>query len=484
MREARLLINGERQAAASGAMFERRDPFSDVVVSRAPAASQPEALAAVNAAAQAFDRWAHTPGADRAALLLKAANLLDAREDDFFDAMSAEVGASRDWVRFNLELAQGILRQAATLPAQMGDRTSTNAAGTRSIVRQQPAGVVLGFAPWNAPLTLGYRALAAPLACGNTVVLKGSELCARTHQLVVEVLQDVGLPVGVVNYVTNAPEQATEIADVMIAHPAVRRVNFTGSTRVGREIARIAAQSLKPCLLELSGKAPLIVLDDADLDAAAEAAAFGAFFNQGQICMSTERVIVVDAVADAFVEKLAAKARAITAGNPRDPRAQLGPLISAESALRLSGLIEHALARGAKLLAGGMADRAVMQPTVVDHVTSSMRLYHDECFGPIAAVMRVSDAEEAVSIANETEFGLSAAVFSTDIDRALAIADRIDSGMCHINGPTVCDDPDMPFGGTKASGYGRFGGVQAIREFTETRWIAIHNKAADPTGAQ
>ncbi|WP_296424610.1 aldehyde dehydrogenase family protein [Yoonia sp.] len=476
MQEASLVINGERYAAASGLTFDRRDPFSDAVVSRAPAACAAEALKAVNAAAAAFGDWSATPGHARAALLLKAADALGDREDAFFDHMAGEVGASRDWVRFNLKLAQGILRQAAELPALMQDeRVQNAAAGTQSIIRHQPAGVIVGFAPWNAPLTLGFRAIAAPLACGNTVVLKGSELCARTHQLVVELLNDVGLPAGVANYVTHAPAQATEIAEAMIGHPAVRRVNFTGSTRVGREIARMAAQSLKPCLLELSGKAPLIVLEDADLDAAAEAAAFGAFFNQGQICMSTERVIVVDSIADAFVAKLGARARAMSAGNPRDDRAQLGPLISAEAALRLGGLIEDAVTRGAQVVAGGSADRAVMQPTVVDHVTSAMRLYHDECFGPIAAVMRVADEDEAVSIANETEFGLSAAVFSRDVDRALGVAGRIDSGMCHINGPTVYDDPNMPFGGTKASGYGRFGGPGAIREFTETRWIAIHD---------
>ncbi|MCU0906732.1 MAG: aldehyde dehydrogenase family protein [Rhodobacteraceae bacterium] len=433
-----------------------------------------------NAAAAAFGDWSATPPAQRSAILTRAADLIETRVADLAALAATEVGAAHDWTAFNVRLAGAILRQAATLPAAMTDQTQDNGA-VRSILRRRPAGVVLGIAPWNAPVTLAARAVAAPLACGNTAVLKASELCPRTHALVADVLHDAGVPRDALGLVTHARHEAEAVVEALIGHPAVRRVNFTGSTRVGHRIAAACARHLKPSVLELSGKAPLIVLDDADLDAAAQAAAFGAFFNQGQICMSTERVIVLDAVADAFVARLTAIASSLRAGRPGTEGARLGTLISADAAARVRGLIDDALARGAVLLAGGAVDGAVMQPAVVDHVSPAMRLYHEESFGPVASVIRVTDIDEAVSVANDTDYGLAAAVFGRDEARALAVADRIESGICQINGPTVYDDPDLPFGGLKSSGWGRIGGAASIEAFTELRWIARHDPGRVPS---
>jgi acyl-CoA reductase-like NAD-dependent aldehyde dehydrogenase len=342
-----------------------------------------------------------------------------------------------------------------------------------SITIRQPAGVVLSIVPWNGPIVLAARAVAYPIACGNTVVLKASEMCPATHCLVGQLMLDAGFPAGVVNVITNAPANAEKIVGALIAHPAVRRINFTGSTKTGRIIAETAARYLKPVLLELGGKAPLIVLDDADLDAAVNAAAFGAFVNQGQVCMSTERIIVDESVAADFVDKFRLKTESISSGNPRKDDVVIGTMIDRLPAERVGALVSEAIGDGAKLVTGGTTDRAMMTPTILDLVTPKMRIYHEETFGPVTCVVRASGPEDAIQIANDTEYGLSAAVFGRDINRAFSVAMRIDSGMCHINGPTVNDEAQMPFGGTKSSGHGRFGGRAVIDEFTELRWITI-----------
>jgi benzaldehyde dehydrogenase (NAD) len=312
-----------------------------------------------------------------------------------------------------------------------------------------------------------------PLACGNTVVLKASEISPGVHRLIGQCLAEAGLGDGVVNVVTNAPEDAQAIVEALIGHAAIRRVNFTGSTRVGRVVAQIAAKHLKRSLLELGGKAPLVILDDADLDEAVKAAAFGSFMNQGQICMSTERIVVDEAVADAFVEKFAAKAKSLLSGDPRKSNVVLGSLVGLQAADRVNALIADAVTKGGRLVAGGVTPGTILPATIIDYVTPSMRIYGEESFGPVATVVRVGSTDEAVRVANDTEYGLAAAVFGRDIGRALSVARRIESGICHINAPTVHDEPQMPFGGMKASGYGRFGGKAAIDEFTELRWVTI-----------
>lgn len=475
MSDLSMLINGLKVSAERGATFERRNPLDGSLATRAPAASAADAVQAVEAAAEAFKSWSETGPGLRRALLLKAADALEAKTPAFIEAVAAETGATAMWAGFNAMLAAGMLREAAALTTQIsGEVIPSDVPGSLAMGVRQPAGVVLGIAPWNAPIILGVRAIATPLACGNTVILKGSEVCPRTHQLIVEACQDAGFPPGVVNYITNAPADAGAVVEAMVAHPAVRRVNFTGSTKVGRIIAQTCAKYLKPVVLELGGKAPLIVLDDADLDDAVNGAAFGAFANSGQICMSTERIIVDAKVADDFARRFAAKARALPLGDPRKPEpVVLGSVVGMATVERCNALIDDALALGAKLLCGGKADSTLMPATVLDHVTPQMKVYREETFGPLKCIVRVKDTEEAIACANDNEYGLSAAVFGRDIARAFNVARRIDSGICHVNAPTVHDEAQMPFGGVKASGIGRFGGKAGVAEFTELRWITV-----------
>jgi benzaldehyde dehydrogenase (NAD) len=475
MSDMSMLINGLKVTAERGATFERRNPLDGTVATRAPAASPADAVMACDAAAEAFKSWSQTGPTERRMLLLKAADALEAKTPQFIEAVGAETGGTAMWAGFNCMLAAGMLREAAALTTQVaGEVIPSDVPGSLAMGVRQPAGVVLGIAPWNAPIILGVRAIATPLACGNTVILKGSENCPRTHQLIIEALQDAGFPPGVVNYITNAPADAGVVVEAMVAHPAVRRVNFTGSTRVGRIIAMTCAKYLKPVVLELGGKAPMVILDDADIDDAVNGAAFGCFANSGQICMSTERIIVDSKIADAFVKKFADKAKNLPLGDPRKPEpVVLGSVIGMSTVEHCNALIDDALAKGAKLVCGEKATSTLMPATILDHVTPAMKIYHEETFGPVKCVVRVNGVEEAVACANDNEYGLSSAVFGGDIARAFNVARRIDSGICHVNGPTVHDEAQMPFGGVKGSGIGRFGGKAGIHEFTELRWITL-----------
>ncbi len=308
---------------------------------------------------------------------------------------------------FNLMLAAGMVREAAAITTQIGGEViPSDKPGCLALTLREPVGVILGIAPWNAPIILGVRAIAVPLACGNAVILKASELCPRTHSLIIEAFASAGFPAGVVNIVTNAPKDAADVVGALIDHPAVRRINFTGSTAVGRIIAKRAAEHLKPCLLELGGKAPLIVLEDADLDEAVKAAAFGAFMNQGQICMSTERIIVIDAVAADFVKRFAVKAKSLATGDPREGKTPLGAVVDQKTVKHVNSLIDDATAKGATIVAGSKADHVLMPATVVDGVTQSMNIYRDESFGPVVGIIRAKDEADAIRIANDSEYGL------------------------------------------------------------------------------
>jgi benzaldehyde dehydrogenase (NAD) len=457
--------------------FTRINPITGDVASSAPAMKATDIPAIAAKAAAAFPAWAATGPNARRAVLMAAAVALEGKKDAFVAAMMAETGSTAGWAMFNLGLAASMVREAAALTTQItGEVIPSDKPGCLSMALKEPIGVLVGIAPWNAPIILGVRAIAVPLACGNAVILKASELCPRTHGLIIEAFAEAGFPDGVVNVVTNAPEDAAEVVGALIDAPQVKRINFTGSTAVGRIIAKRAAEHLKPCLLELGGKAPMIVLADADLDEAVKAAAFGAFMNQGQICMSTERIIVEESVADAFAEKFAAKAASMAAGDPRAGNTPLGAVVDQKTVAHVNALIDDAVAKGASVIAGGKGDSVVMPATVVDKVTDAMNLYRDESFGPVVAMIRARDATHAVELANDTQYGLSAAVFTKDIAKGLTIAKQIQSGICHVNGSTVHDEAQMPFGGVGASGYGRFGGRQGIDSFTETRWITVETQ--------
>ncbi|HWG70072.1 MAG TPA: aldehyde dehydrogenase [Steroidobacteraceae bacterium] len=467
-----LLIGGK--TAGTARHFERRDPVTGEIATRAAAATVVDAAAAADAAEAALAGWSVRGPNERRAMLMRAAGVLESRAGDFVTTMMAETGATEGWVRFNLMLAASMIREAASLTTQIsGEVIPSDKPGCLALAMREPAGVVLGIAPWNAPIILAVRAIATPLACGNTVILKASEICPRTHGLVIEAFIEAGFTGGIVNLITNAPKDAGEIVGALIDHKAVRRINFTGSTAVGRIIAVRAAQNLKPVLLELGGKAPLLILDDADLDEAVKSASFGAFMNQGQICMSTERIIVVDSVADAFVEKFKAKVATMATGDPKVGKTPLGAVIDRKTVQHVESLVADALYRGAVSITGSASDGVLMPAAAIDRVTPEMKLFRDESFGPVVGIIRARDEAHAITLANDSEYGLSAAVFTKDTARGLRVAKQIKSGMCHINGSTVHDEAQMPFGGVKASGYGRFGGKAGIDAFTELRWVTI-----------
>lgn len=440
-----MLIDGADVAAQDGRTYERRDPVTGEVATVAPAASVKDARAAAKAAGEAFPVWSKTSPTERRMLLLKAADELEAMAPDIIATAITETGATAPWTGFNCALAGGILREAASMTTQItGEIIPANKPGTLSMAQRKSLGVCLGIAPWNAPIILGTRAVAMAIACGNTAILKASEMAPATQLAIGEAFRRAGFPNGVMNVITNAPEDAANVGAALIAAPEVRHINFTGSTTVGRIIAQKAAEQLKPVLLELGGKAPLIVLDDADVDAAVNGAAFGA------------------------------KANALPAGNPRD-QVVLGSLITPEAAEIMDAIIADATAKGGKVIAGGGRNGSIVEATLIDGATADMTVYTEESFGPVKPIIRVKDDEEAIRVANDTAYGLSAAVYSSNIQRALTVADRIESGICHINGATVSDEAQMPFGGVKDSGYGRFGGKAAIDAFTSIRWVTIED---------
>jgi acyl-CoA reductase-like NAD-dependent aldehyde dehydrogenase len=474
-----LIIDNIPRPAENGATFERRHPVSQEVVTTGAAASANDAIAAAESAARAFASWSGTGPSTRRAILLKAADILEQKLPEFCEVMAAEVGSSELWARFNVLGSAALFREAAGLATQIqGETLPTDKPGTLSLTIRQAAGVVLSIAPWNGPVLLGARAMAYPIVCGNPVIFKASENSPRTHALLASSLYEAGLPAGVLNFITIAPKDSGPVTEVLIAHPAVRRVNFTGSTRVGRVIAETSARYLKRCLLELGGKAPFVVLDDADLDGAVNAAVFGAFLYQGQICMSTERFVVDEKIADAFVARFAERAKALVAKDPtQGSDSVVGPILNAASGERINAMLQDAVDKGAVIAAGGKANGAMMDATIVDHVKPGMTIYGEETFGPITTVVRVRDIEEAVRVANDTDYGLSAAVFSNNINRAISVATRIQAGCVHVNGATVQNEAQAPYGGMKNSGYGRFDGRAVIEEFTEIKWVTLEDPA-------
>jgi len=474
VREEKIFINGEWTSALDGTTYPKRNPYTGGVASLVPGGKREDARRAIDAAAAAFPSWSATGPAVRRNLLLKAADILEKRMPDVAKITAVETGQTFGWGMFNCIYTVGILREAAAQAyAMVGEVIPTDLPDTTAMAVRQPVGVVVGIAPWNAPMILGMRAVAAPVAYGNTVVLKASEESPGTHLSIARVFEEAGFPKGVINVITNAPPDAAEVVDELISNPKTRRISFTGSTKIGRLIAESAGRHLKRAVLELGGKAPMVVLRDADLDAAVSAANFGAFMNQGQICMSTERIVVEKPVAEEFAKKLAAKGQALKIGDPLDPQSQLGCLISQAAVERVQSMVDDAVAKGAKVLCGGKAHGPCYPPTVVYGVTPAMRMYHEESFGPAKPIVIASDAEDALRIANDTPYGLSSALFTRDVNKALRMAEKLEFGICHINGATVHDEPQVPFGGEKDSGYGKFGGRAGLDEFTELRWITI-----------
>jgi acyl-CoA reductase-like NAD-dependent aldehyde dehydrogenase len=375
---------------------------------------------------------------------------------------------------FQLQFVPNLFRQAAALAyAPMGEIIPSDT-GAFAMGIRRPVGVVGAIAPWNAALILSARGIAAPLALGNTLVLKPSEHSPYVGGLLWgEIFADAGLPEGALNVVTHAPGEAGPIGEELTENPAVRVINFTGSTNTGRKLAEAAGRNLKRVLLELGGSNPLIVLGDADLDYAVDASAFGAFLHQGQICMSARRIIVEQSIADTFVDRLVEKTKGLKAGDPKEQDTIIGPLITEDLVATVKSRVDDVVGKGAKVLAGGEVDGSVYQATLLTDVPDDSEFAQVETFGPVASIDVVGSADEAVERANDTPYGLSAGIITSDTDRGLALAQKIQAGIVHVNDQTVGDEPQMPFGGVKESGFGRFGGTAAISEFTELRWVTV-----------
>jgi acyl-CoA reductase-like NAD-dependent aldehyde dehydrogenase len=469
-----LHIGGEWTEASGGETFEDHDPFTADVVANVPAGTREDARRAIEAAAKAFPAWSQTPPAERQRIFLKAADILESRAEEIGSWLTRETGSTFGFAMFQLQFVQGLFRQAAALGYQpMGEIIPSDTSAFAMGIRR-PVGVVGAIAPWNAALILPARSFAAPIALGNTVVLKPSELSPYVGGLVWgEIFGEAGLPDGVLNIVTHAPGEAGPIGDEFAENPAVRVINFTGSTETGRRIAEAAGRNLKRVVLELGGFNPLIVLADADLDYAVDATAFGAFLHQGQICMSARRIIVEQPIAETFVERLVEKTRGLKSGDPKEQDTIIGPLITEDALAKVKGRVDDAVAKGARVLAGGEAEGPVYQATLLADVPEDSEFARLETFGPVAAIDVVGSADEAVARANDTTYGLSAGIITSDPDRGLALAQQIQSGIVHVNDQPVADEPQMPFGGVKESGFGRFGGTAAINEFTELHWVTV-----------
>jgi acyl-CoA reductase-like NAD-dependent aldehyde dehydrogenase len=474
VRELGHFIGGEWVDLDGGETFDDLDPFTGDVVARVAAGGGDEAKRAVDAAAEAFPAWSQTPPAERQRVFLKAADVLEGRGEDVVGWLARETGATFGFGMFQLGFVAGLFRQAAALAYAPIGQVIPSDMGAFSMGLRRPVGVVGAIAPWNAALILSARSIASPLALGNTVVLKPSELSPYSGGLLwAEIFSEAGLPPGVLNIVTHAPGAAGEIGDELIENPNVRRINFTGSTAVGRKLAEAAGRNLKRIVLELGGYNPLIVLADADLDFAVNASAFGAYLHQGQICMSARRIVVERPIAEEFTRKLAEKTKTLKAGDPKEHDTIIGPLINGSALEMVKSRVDDAVAKGAEVLAGGDADGSVFNATLLANVPEEAELAQNETFGPVAAIEVVDSADEAVERANATSYGLASGIITSDADRGLELAQRIQAGIVHVNDQPVGDEPQMPFGGVKDSGWGRFGGTAAVEEFTELHWVTV-----------
>jgi acyl-CoA reductase-like NAD-dependent aldehyde dehydrogenase len=470
-----MYLNGEWVGALDNEVYDDLNPFTGEVFAHVALGKRADAKRAIEAAAAAFPAWSHTPPAERQALFLRAADILERKRDEIVTILAEETGCTFGFAMFQTMFTPDLLREAAAQVHQSnGEIIPADMPGAFFMAVRQPVGVIAGIAPWNAPLILSLRSICLPIAYGNTAVLKPSmESAAAGGVVIAEVFHEAGFPKGVLNLVTNGPGRSNEIGDEFVENPKVRRISLTGSSAVGRQLAEKAGRHLKRVALELGGQNPMIVLRDADVDYAVNAAAFGGFNHQGQICMSTRRVIVEKPIAKEFTEKFVKKVSTFKVGNPKEPDTIIGPLINKQQFNQVKNSVDAAVRDGAKILCGGKSEGLCYHPTVLTNVKPGTPFSREETFGPVVSVMEVRDEEEAVTVANDTAYGLSASVFTRDFAKGLAIAERIESGIVHINDQTVHDEPQVPFGGMKDSGWGRFGGHAALEEFTELRWISM-----------
>jgi aldehyde dehydrogenase (NAD+) len=471
VRDYPLYIDGQWVNATSNAMVDDINPATGALYARVHQAGPPEVERAIAAAYRARVPWGDSPAAVREGALLRAAAVVEQRRTEIVDCLIDESGSTFGKSMFEVSYVVDLLQSAAGECRRVsGETLPMTMPGQLALTVRRPLGVIAGITPFNAPLLLAMKKVALALAAGNTFVLKPSEETPVIGLKIAEIFEAAGVPEGVINVI---PGSGPEVGKALVADPRVRMVTFTGSTKVGQQLAVEAARRMKRFTLEMGGKSPLVILKDADLDYAVEAASFGIYFHQGQVCMANSRVIVEQPLFDAFCSKFVAKTRALKVGDLRAPDSVIGPLIRGAQCGFIDDQIKDAVSRGARLLTGGEHQGQFYQPTVLANVTPEMRIYHEESFGPIVLLIAARSAEDALAIANDTSYGLSSAVITNDLQQALNFALRLEAGMVHVNDCTVADEPHAPFGGVKNSGFGREGGRYSMDDMTELKWITF-----------
>ncbi|NMM26810.1 MAG: aldehyde dehydrogenase family protein [Glaciimonas sp.] len=470
-KEYKLFIDGKWVASGSGTVTNDINPATGAVFARVHQASRDDIELAIAAAYRAKDAWGNMLANQREAILLKAATVLESRIQEIAEVLVDEAGSGFGKAMFESSFVVNLLRSAAGECRRIyGETIPADSPGLFSMSVRRPLGVIAGIAPFNFPFLLAMKKVAMALAAGNTFVLKPASYTPVTGLKIGEIFEAAGLPKGVLNVI---PCQGATLGDTLVADPRIRMVTFTGSTEVGKQLAAEAGKHLKKITLEMGGKSPMIILNDADLDYAVNAAAFGVFLHQGQVCMANSRLIVEAGVFDAFCEKLTTKALSYQVGDPRDPHTVIGPLIDRKQCSFIDEHVSDAVTRGAKLLCGGTSEGNFYRPTILAGVTTEMRVFREESFGPVVSVIRARDSEDALQLANDSSFGLSAALITNDLQKAFDLSLRLESGMVHVNNCTAYDEPNVPFGGIKDSGFGREGGHYSMDEMTELKWITV-----------
>ena len=464
-------IGGKSLEVPPAALTDVINPASQKVFAKVFMAEEEHMRAAINAADAAKHLWGATPPKERERLLRRAADELEAATQEMVDLLIDEAGSTAGKAYMEVAISSDDLRSIAGEARRIhGDVIPSNVPGLVSLVIRKPLGVVAGISPFNFPVILSLKKVAFALAAGNTFILKPSEETSLVGLKLAEIFERAGFPPGVLNVV---PGDGARMAQVLYDDPRVKMISFTGSTAVGRKIATECAKRGKKFTLEMGGKSPLIVLRDADVDYAVDTACFGMFIHQGQICMAGSRIIVEEPIYEEFLKRFVAKAQTLKVGDPRDPHTIVGPLIRSSQCPMITRKIKDAVAGGARLLCGGNYEGNFFQPTVLADVKPEMAAFQDELFGPVAAVSKAKDAEHALALANSSSYGLSSAVLTNDMQKAMRFAMELETGMVHLNGPTVHDEVVAPFGGVKDSGAGREGGRWSIEEMTEVKWVTI-----------
>ena len=471
MKEYKLFINGEWKESSSNSVVDNINPATGKAFAKIHQATDKDIDAAVAAAVAAGKEWCNTGPTVRERVLIKAAEILDRRRDEIIQLLIEETGCVFGTAWYQVEYSMDSMRSAAGECRRLvGETIPSDIPGLLSITKKMPVGVVVGIAPFNVPLALSSNKIDKAIAAGNSFILKPSSETPISGLLLAEVYAEAGLPAGVLNVL---PGDGASVGAKLVEHPDVNMILFTGSTKTGKAIAQAAAKDLKKVHLEMGGKSPLVILNDADLDYAVNTASFGIFNHQGQVCMASSRVIVEEKLYDDFCNGLAEKAKSLKVGAPTDADTIIGPLIQPQQCQFIDEQIKEAVEKGAKVLTGGKHDQSYYQPTVLADITPEMRIFHEESFGPVVCCIKAKDSDEAMELANNSSYGLSSAIITNDLEKAMQFANGSDAGMVHINATTIQCEPNVPFGGIKNSGFGVEGGHYSINDMTRPKWITI-----------